>query len=439
MKRQILHQLQAWQRKDSRKPLILMGARQVGKTTVLQQFASESFDNFVYLNFEDEPHLQRLFDNSLNPSRLLQAIEIEKKQKITPESTLIIFDEVQECPNALNSLKYFQEDASQYPICAAGSLLGVKLKNKKGFPVGKVDFLHMFPMGFLEFLEATGEPELKTYLDTIDCIEPLSGNLHEKLMQHFRFYLFIGGMPEAVARYIATKDLFETRTIHKAILQAYALDFSKHAPGNQIMKINQVWRVIPSQLAKENKKFIYSVIRKGARAKEFEQAIQWLVEAGLVYKTFNITTPKIPIDAYANFEFFKLYLSDVGLLAAMANLEPNTVLQGDLLFQEFHGAFIENYAAQTLTRNYENTYYWSSEGSAELDFIFQHEGKNYPLEMKAGTSSRKKSLLIYDKKYKPSLLVRSSPMNLKQDGRILNCPLYLLSQLPKLLQYCTSN
>ncbi len=252
-------------------------------------------------------------------------------------------------------------------------------------------------------------------------------------MKHFKNYLFIGGMPEAIAQYVLNNDLNQVREIQNNILTAYELDFAKHAPSNQIMKINQVWQALPSQLAKENKKFIYSAIRKGGRAKEFEIALQWLNEAGLIHKVNNITVPKLPLNAYANMDYFKIYMVDVGLLGTMANLPAKSILYGNELFQEFRGALTENYVAQELARDQYGLYYWSSENTAELDFVIQHEDNIYPLEIKSGESSRKKSLKVYDDKYHPKLLIRCSPLNLKKDGNVLNCPLYLLSELGILL------
>ena len=360
-------------------------------------------------------------------------MKIETGISIHPGRTLIVFDEVQACPNALISLKYFNENANEYHVAAAGSLLGVKLLNTQGFPVGKVNFMDMYPLNFFEFLEAIGEAELKSFLESIDRVEPIPENLHEKTLDYFRYYLYIGGMPEAVATYIETQSLDTVRDVHEAILRAYSLDFSKLAPSEQIMKINQIWNSIASQLAKENKKFIYSVLRKGARAKEFETAIQWLKEAGLIHKVSQVSTPRIPLKAYANFEFFKLYLVDVGLLGAMTNLTAKTLLQGNQLFQEFRGSYIENAAAQILIQNHLQPYYWSSEGKAEIDFVVEHDGITYPLEIKSGTTNKKKSLQIYIQKYQPKFAIRSSPMNLRKDNNILNCPLYLLDQLKKII------
>jgi len=434
MKRQIFKNLQDWKQSPSRKPLILKGARQVGKTYILKAFAASEYENVAYLNFENSVQLHELFSGSLKPQDILKILSIELSIDITPGKTLIIFDEVQECPAALNSLKYFNELANEYHICAAGSLLGVTLANSKGFPVGKVDFMHLYPLNFTEFLTAKGEDQLIQYLEDIHTIEPLPSILHEKLLRFLKEYLYIGGMPAAVLEYLSSENFAQIRTIQTNILQAYRLDFAKHAPRNAMMKINQVWDVIPSQLAKENKKFIYSVIRKGARAQEFEGAIQWLTEAGLIHKVYNSSTPKLPLNAYINHDIFKIYLADVGLLGAMAGLSAKVIIYGDAIFQEFQGALLENYVAQALVCQNHDLFYWTSAGQAELDFILQHNDIIYPLEVKSGTSLKKKSLLTYSQKYQPKVQLRTSPMNLKLDGQVLNCPLYLVGNLDKLLQ-----
>ena len=353
--------------------------------------------------------------------------------EILPEKTLIIFDEIQECPSALNSLKYFNEMANEYHICAAGSLLGVTLANSKGFPVGKVNFLNLYPLTFMEFLKAKGENQLLQYVEETATIEPLPNILHEKLLNFAKEYFYTGGMPAVVAEYIANENFDRVRTEQINILEAYRLDFSKHAPKNIIMKINQVWDVIPSQLAKENKKFVYSVIRKGARAQEFEVAIQWLVEVGLIHKVYNVSTPKLPLSAYVNHDNFKIYLNDIGLLGAMSGLSAQAIIYGDEIFQEFRGALMENYVAQILVRQGYSLFYWTSAGQAELDFLLQYHDEIYPVEVKSGTSSKKKSLLTYIEKYHPKFAIRTSLMNLKRNGHILNCPLYLIATLSNLL------
>jgi len=424
-----MESLCAWKGEIKRKPLLLMGARQVGKTFVLKKFGAEEYVNTIYLNFEDNPRLCKLFDASLTPKIILKALTIEMNAEIIAGRTLLIFDEVQECPNALNSLKYFCEEAPEQHIVAAGSLLGVKLAHIKGFPVGKVQFLTLYPLSFLEFLEALNEVRLKDFIEDLKSIEPLPPNLHEKILTHFKEYLFVGGMPEAVAEYITSQNLSKVREIQTAILNAYSLDFAKHAPKEHIMKINQVWNSIPTQLAKENKKFIYSAIRTGGRAKEFEVALQWLIEAGLIYKVQLISTPKIPLSAYADMNAFKIYLLDVGLLGAMAHLSAKTLLHDNELFQEFRGAIAENYVAQELVHSQYLLFYWTSEGKAEVDFILEQDEFIYPLEVKSGNSSKKKSLKVYDDIYNPPMLIRCSPMNLKKDGNVLNCPLYLIEEL----------
>lgn len=434
MKRHVFNALNCWKNATERKPLILMGARQVGKTYILKAFATEAYENCVYLNFEDKPALKSLFDADLTPQRLISVLSIETGLPIIPGKTLIFLDEIQECPNALISLKYFNEKANEYHVCAAGSLLGVKLLNTSGFPVGKVNFLTLYPMNFLEFLEALEESTLKNYLLDVSAIKPLPEIFHEKLMNYLKHYFYIGGMPEAVNQWIKTQDYEQVRVTQQNILKAYTLDFSKHAPPDLIMKIYQVWQVIPSQLAKENKKFIYSVIRKGARAKEFEIAIQWLVEAGLIHKVSQISVPSIPLSAYTQFDFFKTYLLDVGLLSAMTELSPKTLIHGNECFTEFRGSLVENFIAQELVCADNTLYYWSSEGKAEIDFIMTFENQIYPLEIKSGMTNKKRSLRVYDEKYNPSLLIRSSPMNLKKDGKLFNCPLYLIGQIKSLFE-----
>ncbi|MGD0465544.1 MAG: DUF4143 domain-containing protein [Gammaproteobacteria bacterium] len=343
---------------------------------------------------------------------------------------------MQEAPAALNSLKYFYEHANHLHIAAAGSLLGIKLANTSGFPVGKVNFLDLYPLSFLEFLEAIGNNKQHQFL--MQLLENNKSNsftkqipepIHEQLIALLKKYLFIGGMPEVVAQYIATKDLLSIKDIQQSILKAYALDFAKHAPKEQIMKITQIWECIPSQLAKENKKFIFSAIRQSARGREYETALSWLVDAGLIYKSYDISTPKLPLSGYKNHNFFKVFLFDVGLLAAMSNIPAKSVIEENSIVSEFYGAFTKNFVAQELFTKKEQLYYWTSSGTAEVDFIIEHDLNIYPLEVKAGISRKKKSLLVYNDKYQPKLLLRTSLMNLKQNGNIYNIPLYLVGKL----------
>ena len=342
----------------------------------------------------------------------------------------LLFDEVQECPEALNSLKYFCEEASDYYIVAAGSLLGIKVKNKKGFPVGKVNFLHLYPMNFFEFLSATNNERLREYLENYETFEPIASPIHDKLIEILKYYLFVGGMPEAVYKYVKYDDFNMVREVQEDILNAYEKDFSKHAPKYQIMKIITIWNQIHKQLAKENKKFIFSYIRKSARGGEFEEAIEWLKDAGLIYKSYNIETPKLPLKAYAKENIFKIFFLDVGLLGALSNLSAKTIIQKNNLFTEFKGALTENFVAEELmASNHENLFYWTSKGTAEIDFIVEKEGEVYPLEVKAGNNKRKKSLIIYGKKYSPLKLLRVTSMNLKRDQNIYNYPLYLSGRI----------
>jgi predicted AAA+ superfamily ATPase len=440
MKRSLMVELQSWRTASNRKPLVLMGARQVGKTYLLREFAEQNYDNLVYLNFDLNKGLASLFSGSLEPKKLMPLIELQTKSEIIPGKTLIFFDEIQECPNALISLKYFNELANDYHICAAGSLLGVKLLNTKGFPVGKINLLYLHPLDFSEFLQANQELQLLEYLDQVTLMTKIPELIHNQLMDYFKIYLITGGMPEAVSVYVrnAAYNFIDIRKIQQEILNAYYLDFSKHAPDTKIMKISQVWNAIPSQLVKENKKFIYSILRHGARAKDFEDAIQWLVEADLICKTYNITTPHLPLSAYANMDIFKLYMFDVGLYSAVANLDPHVLLQGSELFVEFKGSITETYVAQVLHKlNAGNPnrslFYWTSPGKAEVDFVIQYNTKIYPIEVKSGTSNKQKSLAIYVQKYAPQLAIRVSPQNLHASGNFLNIPFYLLYRIPQLI------
>jgi predicted AAA+ superfamily ATPase len=433
LKRDIYQSLTEWKQKSDRKPLILMGARQVGKTYTLKHFGCKHYKHLVYVNFEHNKQVHKLFEQTLEPRILLKALSVELNIEIVSRDTLIVFDEVQECPSALNSLKYFNEKAPELHIAAAGSLLGVTLAHTHGFPVGQVDFLTLYPLTFKEFLAASDQQQLIQFYEAITTIDPLPETIHLKLMEMLKAYIFVGGMPGAVSQYSLTGNFDKVREVQEAILNAYKLDFAKHAPAQIIMRINQVWSSIPAQLAKENKKFIYSLIRKGARAKEFETAIQWLTEAGLIYKAYHLSTPQLPLEAYTQFEFFKIYLFDVGLLGAMTNLSPKAVIYEQQLLKEFKGAMTENYVAQVLAKEYRHLYYWTSEGKAELDFILQHNDVIYPVEVKSGNSARKKSLQVYGSKYQAPCLIRTSPKNLKQDKNLLNCPLYLLDHLSVLL------
>lgn len=434
MDRDILNNLLAWKAEKQRKPLILKGARQVGKTTVLHRFGDEEFERKVYLNFERDEDLAGYFEQTLDPKTLIKTLSLHTGIQIEPGNTLIIFDEVQECPRALNSLKYFCEEARDYHLVAAGSLLGVKTANTRGFPVGKVNFMHMFPMNFFEFLQAIGETALRTFLESYSSFNQLALPLHNKLMNYLKEYFFVGGMPEAVATYVETHNYSSTREIHWEILDAYQRDFAKHAPTHQIMKITTIWDQIHRQLAKENKKFIFSAIRESARSRDYEEAIQWLSEAGIIHKCLHVSMPNLPIDSYADQNIYKIYMLDIGLLGARSNLHPKTIIEGNRLFKEFNGALTENFVGQEfIARGDQDLYYWTSSGIAEVDFLREFEQNVYPLEVKAGENNKKKSLLSYGNKFHNAILSRTTAMNLKQNGNIINYPLYMISRFPMLL------
>ena len=431
MKRDISKKLLKWKESDRRKPLILRGARQVGKTWSLQSFGEEHYQNTAYLNFEEMPLASQLFKNDLNPHRIILEIGLMLGVDILPNDTLIIFDEIQACPEALNSLKYFHENANDYHLVSAGSLLGIKLNKLKSFPVGKVNFLDLFPMSFCEFLDAIGKHKLRHYIDNvtfeIENLAIIPEPIHQQLVDLLKNYTFIGGMPEVIKHFCSSNNLRSVRTIQKEILDAYLLDFSKHVIAHEVMKITTIWNQIHSQLAKENKKFIFSAIKKSARGREYESAILWLEDAGLVYKSANVTTAKVPIDAYSHVNVFKLFLLDVGLLGAMYNLPVSILVEDKRLFTEFKGAFIENLIATILApMNNKKLFYWTSKNQAEVDFIIPYELDIYPLEVKAGISKKKKSLLVYDDKFNPPLLARTTLRNLRKDGNIVNIPLYLM-------------
>jgi predicted AAA+ superfamily ATPase len=433
MQRDAYTKLLDWKAGNTRKPLILNGARQVGKTFLIKQFGQQAYTSYLYLNFEEDPALLDLFKGSLKPKVLLDNLAIYFNQRLLAHEMLLIFDEIQACPEALNSLKYFQEEANEFHIIAAGSLLGIKLANTKGFPVGKVNFLNLYPLSFFEFLDAIQKNQLRTYLENYNTCTPLPSVFDQELCMLLKKYFYIGGMPEAVYEFSKTESLLNIRQIQKEILKAYDLDFLKHAPKENLMKINAVWHSIPQQLAKENKKFVFSVLKMSARGREYEDAIQWLLEAGLILKVYHLNSPKLPLPHYGDTSAFKVFMLDVGLLSAMSEVPVQSVLKAETLFSEFNGALTENYVAQVLQSLQYPLYYWTSEHTAEVDFIIQHELQLFPLEVKAGESRRKKSLLAYAHKYNPLLLLRTSARNLKKEEHLLNIPLYFFSKLKKLL------
>ncbi len=433
MKRDIYQKLLEWKFSPRRKPLLLKGARQVGKTYILQKFGAQEYVHVAYLNFEEEPRLDDFFKQNLNPEKIIKNLSIYLKHDIKPETDLIIFDEIQASNNALNSLKYFNEQANEYHIAAAGSLLGIKLSKPKSFPVGKVNFLYLYPLTFLEFLAAVDQGELRDLIENTRTFDPYPELFHRELVDLLHTYFFVGGMPEAVRYYSETHAISRVREIQKEIINSYVLDFAKHAPPQDIPKLSLIWESIPVQLGKENKKFLFTALKQTARAREYENALKWLEDAGLIIRVNLLKTAKIPLTAYADRSIFKIYALDVGLLGALARIAPDILVQGNQLFQEFKGAFVENYVAQQLTSHQEaEIYYWKSDGSAEIDFIREYNHHIFPLEAKSGITPHSKSLLFYAKKYNPRILSRATLLNLKHDGKVCNYPLYAISLFPEL-------
>lgn len=415
-----------WRLSKNRKPLIVLGARQVGKTWLIKEFGKSEFSNIVYINFEEESRLQNLFKSDLNVKRIITALEAFFETKIVAENTLIVFDEIQSAPNGITSLKYFYENAPEYFVIASDSLLGMNLHNNISFPVGKVNYLNLYPMNFYEFLLAAGEKGLAEILENKQW--DILNVFADKFKENLKYYFYIGGMPEVVNDFAANRDWEKVRQIQKNILFAYENDFSKHASKEIIQRMNMVWQNIPSQLAKENKKFIYSILRKGARAKEFETAIQWLVSSGLLLKVHKISKPEMPLISYQDISTFKLFLNDVGLLSAMTNLGIKTFVTGDALFTEFKGALTEQFVMQQL-RSIEIDYigYWMNDKStAEVDFVIQHKGKIIPIEVKSGENLRAKSFKHFCSTYKPESAIRTSLSDFRKESWMTNVPLYMI-------------
>lgn len=375
MYREKIEELKKWKNSKNRKPLILRGARQVGKTWLMKEFGEKEYEKCAYINFDNNPRMELLFSSDYDISRIIQGLKIESGVNIEPQNTLIIFDEVQETPKALSALKYFYENANEYHIISAGSLLGVAIHEGTSFPVGKVDFVDLYPLNFSEFLLANEEHDLVSLMKEgqLDLLNVFS----DKLKNYLKQYLYIGGMPEVVLAYTENKDLEEVRKIQNRLLEAYEQDFSKHAPSNVVPRIRQLWNNIPTQLAKENKKFIYGLVKEGARAREYEVALSWLIDCGLVYQINRVNDCKVPLSAYQDFSAFKLYILDVGLLCAMAQIDLKTILDGNSIFVEFKGSLAEQYVLTELKANYDiPIFYWSAEaGTAELDYIIQLERK----------------------------------------------------------------
>lgn len=429
MYRIAIEKLYKWKNSKRRKPLIIEGARQVGKTWLMKEFGEQAYADTVYINFDSNSRMADLFSADLDTDRLIMGLELYAGRKINPENTLLIFDEVQEVPRALASLKYFYENAPQYHIVCAGSLLGIALHQGTSFPVGKVDFLKLYPLSFSEFLMATGNERFAELLKKQDY--GMITSFKQTYIDALKHYYFVGGMPEAVQSFAESKDFNEVRAIQKRILAAYEQDFSKHAPNEIVPKIRMLWNSIPSQLARENKKFIYGLVREGGRAREYETAIMWLSDCGLVHKVSRVNAAGIPLKAYEDLKAFKLFIVDVGLLGCMTGLRQRTLLDGDDLFVEFKGALTEQYVCQQL-KTVEDLgiyYYTNDRGSCEIDFVVDNGEQIVPIEVKAETNLRAKSLKTYRERFEPELSVRTSMADYKKEDWLLNLPLYAIENI----------
>ena len=437
MERLILNDLLRWKHSKYRKPLILKGLRQVGKTWVLKEFGKRHYESTAYFNFDESPEYRQFFERTKDPHRILQNLMLASGQKILPEKTLMVFDEVQDCPDVINAMKYFCENASQYHICCAGSLLGIALARPSSFPVGKVDFLQINPMTFTEFLMANGDENLARYLSEADTLEPVPDAFFNPLYEKLKMYYVTGGMPEPVLMWTQERDTDAMQTALANIISAYERDFAKHPDVKEFPKISMVWKSIPSQLARENKKFIYAAVKEGARAREYEDALQWLVDANLVSKIYRSRGPGLPVSAYDDLTAFKIYLADVGLLRRLAQLAPTAFGEGNRLFTEFKGSLSENYVLESLKNQLEVTpRYWSQNNPPyEVDFIIQRENDIIPVEVKSADNVESKSLRNYKKKFgdKIKLRVRFSLDNLKLDGDLLNIPLFMADEADRLM------
>ncbi len=424
MQRESLKQLIEWKNSPRRKPLIIEGARQVGKTWLVKEFGRAYYQSCVYINFEQKKELKNLFESDLNPERIIDTLQLYSNTTINPNETLIFFDEIQEVPSGITSLKYFYENAPQYHIIAAGSLLGMSIHTGESFPVGKVNFLQMYPMSFTEFLLAIGKDQLATALinQRWDILSPF----HEDLCSILKQYLVVGGMPEVVKEYAERKNFKIVQEIQQEILDSYERDFSKHAPISELPRIRKVWESVPTQLAKENKKFIYGLLREGARAKDYELAINWICDTGLLKKTNRIVKPELPLSHYEEIDIFKLYLLDVGLLSTLSRLRPEIILEGNRIFTEYKGALTEQFIHQQLIqKKYDGVYYWTNDRStAEVDFIIQKGNEIIPIEVKAETNVHARSFKLFCEKYRPSLAIRTSMLPYKEESWMVNIPLY---------------
>lgn len=429
MERFAMEQLILWKNRKNRKPMILKGARQVGKTWLMKEFGKRHYRYTAYVNFDNNRHMKDVFDSDYDIERILMAVNIASGTKIVPGETLIIFDEIQENPKAIASLKYFCENASEYDIIAAGSLLGVAIHKGVSFPVGKVDTLELNPLSFREFLLAVGEEGLVHLIDTKNI--DLMGSYRERYIDWLKKYYYIGGMPEVVASFVDNKDFAEVRYLQNKIIEMYEDDFSKHTTEAELPRIRMVWNSIPMQLAKENKKFFFGKIKEGARSKDFEIAIEWLQDCGLIKKVFNLSKPAMPLKAYIEFSAFKLFLLDVGLLGALSELDALSILDGNAVFVEFKGALTEQYVHQQLIADTEYTPYYFTEtkSEGEIDFVIQKGRNIIPIEVKAEENLRAKSLRVYCDKYKPEIALRTSMSDYREQDWMTNIPLWMIATI----------
>ena len=427
MERKIVNNLLSWKNNPEKQPLILQGARQVGKTYTLLSFGKEHYKNIAYFDMEDSGEIPRIFERDLNPERIVRELAAHSKQTIMPENTLIVFDEIQTCERALTSLKYFAERAPQYHVIAAGSLLGVAMKREKcSFPVGKVDMLQLYPMDFEEYLWAVGQEGLCGLIrEAYERFTPLS--LHDTAMDHYKTYLAVGGMPRAVYEYAKKDDFDFVAAIQKTLNDSYIADMAKYATPQETTRIMAAWSSVPAQLAKENHKFQYKVIKSGARAKDYEVSLDWLRAAGMINKCVHVTEGKMPLSAYSSSDTFKIYMVDTGVLCSKLDIPVNVVLHTPHSYECFKGALAENYIMQALVANGISPYYWSSQGKAEVDFVYQdRQGNIIPLEAKSADNVRSKSLRSYREIYKPAYSVRVSARNFGNENGIKSIPLYAM-------------
>lgn len=427
MKRHALNQLIKWKESRRRKPLIVEGARQVGKTWLVKEFAATHYKNLVYINFEEHIFMRNLFEGDFDIKRILDALSAASHQTITPGETLIFFDEIQEAKNGITALKYFMENAPEHHVVAAGSLLGLELHSQTSFPVGKVQFLNLYPMSFMEFLDALGEEPLSKVITEQNWtnINLFSSRLKELLKQ----YYFVGGMPEAVLSFSESRDWKEVREIQNDILESYDRDFSKHAPADIVPRIRQLWQSLPSQLSKENRKFIYGLIKEGARAREYEIALRWLFDSGLIYKVSNVTAPRIPLRSYEDQSAFKIFMVDIGLLGAMSGLDSRTIISGNEIFTEFKGALTEQYVLQQLILRHEPFYFAKANSRLEIDFLIQEEGQVIPIEVKAEENLKAKSLRQFVTDNNSPQAYRASMSPYRWEEWMTNIPLYCIQTI----------